>query len=110
MKHMFRIAPELKQMFSFKDIPDSELYDSQQLKKHGANNYKYIEQAVDGWGTPEVAEKLSKLGARHVTREVKMEHFAVVGEAMMTSLSEVFTDAFDDKTKELWTRVFTVIM
>ena len=45
-------------MFSFKDIPDSELYDSMKLKKHGVSVFKYIEQAVDGWGTPEVADKL----------------------------------------------------
>ena len=57
-------------MFSFKDIPDAELYDSQKLKKHGVNVFVYIEKAVDGWGTPEIADKLAKLGARHITRDV----------------------------------------
>ena len=107
---MFRIDPELKQMFSFKDIPDSELYDSMKLKKHGVSVFKYIEQAVDGWGTPEVEDKLQKLGSRHLPRDVKMEHFDVVGEALLTSLSDVFGEAFDAKTRDVWTRVYGVVV
>ena len=80
------------------------------LKKHGVSVYKYVEAAVDGWGTPEIAEKLQNLGARHLPKDVKLEHFDVVGEAILTSLSDVFGDAFDDKTRELWTRVYTVIV
>jgi hemoglobin-like flavoprotein len=109
-RHIFRIAPQTKEMFSFKDISDDDLYESKQLKKHGVNVFKYIEEAVDGWGTPEVAEKLQKLGARHLPRDVRIEHFDVVGEALLTSLSDVFGDDFDEKSRDVWTRVYGVIV
>ena len=39
-----------------------------------------------------------------------MEHFDVVGEALLTSLSDVFGEAFDDKTRDVWTRVYGVVV
>ena len=39
-----------------------------------------------------------------------MEHFDVVGEALLTSLSDVFGEAFNAKTRDVWTRVYGVVV
>ena len=48
-RNIFQIAPEALQLFSFKDEPD--LYESNKLKKHGANVMKAVNNAVENLGT-----------------------------------------------------------
>ena len=78
-RHIFEIAPEALQMFSFKDEPD--LYESPKLKKHGVNVIKMVDSALADFAG--YKDKLEKLGTRHVPRGVEIPHYEVVGQAFI---------------------------
>ena len=64
-KHVFTIAPEALQLFSFKGEPN--LYESNGLKKHALNVMKNVGKAVEGLNDLQnLVPKLNSLGKRHV--------------------------------------------
>jgi hypothetical protein len=64
-KHVFKIAPEALQLFSFKDEPD--VYESDGFKKHAMNVMKHVGIAVEGLNDLEkLVPVLKNLGKRHV--------------------------------------------
>ena len=64
-KHVFKIAPEALQLFSFKDEPD--VYESNGFKKHAKNVMTHVGKAVEGLNDLEkLVPVLKNLGKRHV--------------------------------------------
>lgn len=49
------------------------------------------------------------LGKRHVKYNVKDEHYATVGEALIWTLEQGLGDKFTDDVKEAWTTVYTTL-
>lgn len=57
----------------------------------------------------ELTDTLEQLGARHVGYGVKTEHYATVGEALLSMLSSVLGKDFDPQTRQTWTALYQVI-
>lgn len=52
---------------------------------------------------------LQDLGARHVTYDVIPEHYPIVGEALIATLTAALGDAFTDDVKSQWLHIADVI-
>ena len=52
---------------------------------------------------------LTSLGTKHVGYGVVPEHYAVVGEALIATLSDALGDAFDAETKAAWVAVYGIV-
>ena len=93
-------------MFSFKDEPD--LYESKKLKKHGKGVIMHVDAALkDFEGTK---EKLVNLGNRHLTKDVKPEHYDAVGQAFVNTLSDALGDDLTDELKGDWVTVYGMMI
>ena len=106
-RHIFTIAPGALEMFSFKDEPD--LYTSPKLIKHGQNVMGYVNKAVARLGQEpdhNAEDSLAKLGKRHEKRGVQIPHYAVVGQALIMTLTDGLGDAFIDDLKTLWVELY----
>jgi ABC-type glucose/galactose transport system permease subunit len=130
-KHIFRIAPQALPLFSFGRVEGAEvndaLFEDEALKAHatkvvatvatcarikisGAHAGTQVATAV-GMLTKldELVPILTSLGTKHVGYGVVPEHYAVVGEALIATLSDALGDAFDAETKEAWIAVYGIV-
>ena len=57
----------------------------------------------------ELVPILTSLGTKHVGYGVVPEHYAVVGEALIATLSDALGDAFDAETKAAWVAVYGIV-
>jgi hemoglobin-like flavoprotein len=46
---------------------------------------------------------LKELGTRHVSYDVKFEHYPIVGQALLDTLEKALGDDFSPEVKEAWT-------
>jgi hemoglobin-like flavoprotein len=66
--------------------------------------------AVRGLNQPEkIIPAVQSLGRKHVGYGVQPAHYAVVGEALLWTLSQGLGDAFSPETDEAWTAAFTLL-
>jgi hemoglobin-like flavoprotein len=69
-----------------------------------------LKTAVDGLGSlDEVAPFLVRLGARHVRYGVTLEHFDVVGAALLWTLEQGLGELFTPPVREAWGAAWNVI-
>ena len=107
-KHVFKIAPEALQLFSFKNEPN--VYESKGFKKHALNVMRHVGKAVGGLNDLEkLVPVLKNLGKRHVGYGVKKEHYPVIGQALIMTLKEGLKDSWDDELEKAWVDVFTIV-
>ena len=57
----------------------------------------------------ELTPVVKGLGKRHVGYNVKDEHYATVGEALIWTLGQGLGDKFTEEVKEAWTIVYTTL-
>ncbi len=57
----------------------------------------------------ELTETLEELGARHVAYGVKPEHYATVGEALLSMLAAVVGKDFNAEARKAWTDLYGFI-
>lgn len=57
----------------------------------------------------ELTPVVKGLGKRHAGYNVKDEHYATVGEALIWTLEQGLGEAFTDEVKEAWTIVYTTL-
>ncbi len=97
-QRLFEIDPKLRPLFK----TDIELQ-AAKLMDMLASALSLLEK------TDELNETLEELGARHVGYGVKSEHYATVGEALLTMLSRVLGKDFDPPTRQAWTSLYQLI-
>ena len=113
-KHIFRIAPQALPLFSFGRVEGAEvndaLFEQEDLKAHATKVVATVATAV-GMLTKldELVPILTSLGTKHVCYGVVPEHYAVVGEALIATLSDALGDAFDAETKSAWVAVYGIV-
>ncbi|KAK2715420.1 uncharacterized protein LOC136043866 [Artemia franciscana] len=87
---VFAAKPEYKNLFvEFRNIPASELANSERLLYHGGRVLASIDEVISEIDSPDsAAKKLVALGERHITRGTVRRHF------------EAFSYAFIDELKQ----------
>lgn len=53
-----------------------------------------------------VADALTSLGERHANYNVKVEHYAMVADALLASLAKIMGDRWTPELKEAWTELY----
>jgi nitric oxide dioxygenase len=111
---IFAIEPAAQDLFKFaKDFEprSEELFASPRLIKHGKGVIKTVNTAVGMLG-PDLAPLvgvLQALGKRHAKYGVAEEHFPLVGQALIETLTAAMGDAFTDEVKAAWVEIYGVI-
>ena len=107
-KNIFTIAPSALELFSFKDVPD--LYESPQLKNHGRIVVETVGRAVGGlYDLEQLIPVLRTLGSQHIMRSVLPEHYPVVRDALIQTLSGALGDKWNDEVEIAWATAYKVI-
>ena len=95
---LFELDPSLRPMFKG------------DITEQGKKLMTMIGAAVRGLDDlGELTPVVKGLGKRHVGYNVKDEHYATVGEALIWTLGQGLGDAFTDEVKEAWTIVYTTL-
>lgn len=89
--HLFRLYPQVRPLF-----PDDISGQSMKLMQT-------IGFAVSHLNAPDILRPVvAALGARHTGYGVQPEHYALVGEALLTTLEEILGSSFTPEVKEAW--------
>jgi nitric oxide dioxygenase len=84
-KNIFTIAPGALQLFSFRDTKN--LYENPKFKTHVKKVVNTVGVAVEMLeNLDELVPILQQQGKNHVPREVKPEHYPIVGQALLDTL------------------------
>lgn len=92
---LFALDPALKPMF-----PD----DLAEQKKKLMTTLNTVVTSLDN--LPAVLPAVQALGKKHVGYGVKPEHYATVGEALLSTLDAGLGRAFTPEVKEAWTEAY----
>lgn len=95
---LFRIAPETRAMFA----PDIEAQTEKTMLALGAIVAQL--HRVDA-----LRPMVGELAIRHVAYGVRAEHYPLVGDALLTTIRQVFGDALDPEVYEAWRRGYAEI-
>jgi hemoglobin-like flavoprotein len=110
-RKIFTLAPQVHGMFPFaKDFEpmSDELFASERFKRHARGVVITIEKVVIALGPdldPHI-NTLHELGKRHGSYGALPAHYAIVGRALIETLSEALGGQFTDELKASWTRVY----
>lgn len=95
---LFELDPSLRPMFKG------------DITEQGKKLMTMIGAAVRGLDDlGELTPVVKGLGKRHVGYNVKDEHYATVGEALIWTLEQGLGDMFTDDVKEAWSVVYTTL-
>lgn len=95
---LFELDPELRPMFKG------------DMKEQGRKLMAMIEAAVNGLDNlGELTPAVEGLGRRHVTYNVKDEHYETVGAALIWTLEKGLGEAFTEDVKQAWVVVYTTL-
>jgi len=93
---LFRIAPETERLFQ------------SDMQVQGLKLTETLDFIVDHLEEPDVLLPAARdLAIRHVSYGVAKEHYAFVGQALITSMASMMGSAFDDKAEAAWTAAYT---
>jgi len=108
MKNIFTIAPEALQLYSFKDVEN--LYESPELKRHYTKLINSLDGAIGLLSDKKELDKtLNSLGFRHFSYGVKVDHYDVVGKALMQALTTGLGKKMTPEATEAWTEAYKYI-
>lgn len=96
---LFKIAPEVKPMFTKRSMPA-------QYEKL-LDMLSYIIQHVDQLDT--IAEDIAGLAKRHVAYGVKVEHYQAVGAALLWSMGQGFGKYWEEEFTIAWNEIYSLI-
>lgn len=97
-KKLFSLAPELRQLFKGDIHSQSQkLVSLITFAVHKLNSFN------------DIVSDVSALGARHKGYRVKPEHFPIVGEALLWTLSQGLGSQWNEETEKAWAAVFNTL-
>ncbi len=113
-RKIFTFAPQVHGMFRFaKDFEpmSEELFASERFKEHARGVVRTIGKAVSMLGPDldPLIKILHDLGRLHGRYGALPAHYAVVGRALIETLSEVLGDQFTNELKTSWARVYDIV-
>lgn len=95
---LFELDPMLRPMFRG------------DIKQQGQKLMTMLALAVRGLSQPEtIVDAVQRLGQRHAGYGVQAQHYATVGEALLSTLAEVFGPAFTDEVRAAWTAAYSLL-
>lgn len=95
---LFEVAPYARHMFKG------------DMRKQGAMLMSTLGLAVGSLNDlDKIIPAVQALGRRHAGYGVKMEHFAVVGGALLWTLEQAFGSAFTPELKAAWTEAYLLL-
>jgi len=95
---LFEIAPQLRRMFP----PD--------LREQKIKLMAMLAAAVGGLDDLNaLVPKVKALGARHADYGVTVNHYAIVGDALMWTLDRGLGEAFTSDVRSAWAKVYGVL-
>jgi len=107
-KHIFELAPEALQLFSFKD--EKSVYESKRLKSHAVKVVTTVGVAVDGLNKlDELVPVLKELGLKHVGFGVQPAHYEVVGKALMMTLKAGLLTDLTPAHEAAWQKCYKIL-
>ena len=85
---------------------EDEMRNSPQLKSHGNNVFEAINAAMNSLDKPESLNKLLyELGSRHHTYGARIEHFPIIIEALLETMSETLGSSFTLEHLSAWEKI-----
>ena len=109
-KRIFEIAPGALELFSFKDLPADQLYESPRLKSHALKVMQTVGVAVKMLDdVPNLLPVLEGLGKKHVAYGVLPAHYPIVGQALLDTLALGLGEAFTPALKAAWAEIYGVV-
>lgn len=95
---LFELDPSLKPLFKG------------DIKSQGRKLMNMLGTAVKGLDDPKILmPAVHNLGKRHVGYGVKSEHYAIVGEALLSTLEIGLSDNWNSELRAAWISVYTVL-
>jgi hemoglobin-like flavoprotein len=95
---LFELDPSLRHMFR------------SDMKEQGRKLMQMLSVAVHALDNLEgIIPAVQALGKRHVGYGVTMEHYAIVGDALLWTLEQGLGEAFTAEVKEAWTEVYGLL-
>lgn len=105
---LFEIAPELQKLFPFDG--EAVTADNELLKRHGIQVMESIDAAIGMLDNPEeLKETLIDLGIVHHMKDVQVDSFAPVGQALIYTLQTGLGDKFTEEVKAAWLKLYAVV-
>ena len=94
----------------FKKYPQAApLFDKVDMEQQRKALAGSLAKVIDNLEDPSfISPLLQKLGARHVAYGTQPEHFAWVGEALLSTLAYYFEAQWTEEMKEEWTKLYTI--
>jgi hypothetical protein len=109
---IFTIAPGASALFKFGGDITDETYKSELFLKHARGVIGMVDVALELLAKNDMetlVAALKDLGAKHVSYDVKFEHYPIVGQALLNTLEKALGDDFTPEVKEAWGGVYGVI-
>ncbi|KAL9952372.1 hypothetical protein ACROYT_G039622 [Oculina patagonica] len=110
---LFKENPEVLQLFSFRDVDNSDedaMRTDTRLKRQGLVTMQHVDLAVASLNDlGSIVPALKDLGARHTMYKVEEHHFAPVGAALLDTLDKGLGEKFTTEVKEAWTVVYGIV-
>ena len=110
--HIFKMCPEAKQLFPFRNTTDEDLLKHPQFRSHGLRFMKVIGVAIDNLDTLDMVliPSLTHLGKTHTKiNGFCVEQFVLFMEAMDVVWGEVLGAPYSGELRETWVRMFSLI-
>jgi hemoglobin-like flavoprotein len=113
-QHVLPIADAAGMMFYeriFTLAPDARALFGDDISSQARRTMAAVKTVVDGLDSLDaVAPFLIRLGARHVRYGVQVEHFDVVGAALMWTLEQGLGELFTPEVCDAWAAAWTIIV
>jgi len=107
-KHIFELAPEALQLFSFKD--EKNVYESERLKSHAVKVVTTVGVAVDGLNKlGELVPVLKGLGLKHIGYGIQPAHYEVVGKALIMTLKAGLHTDLTPAHEAAWQKCYKIL-
>jgi hemoglobin-like flavoprotein len=111
---IFEIAPAAKGLFNFTEgfaEDDDALYENPDFLEHARTVVRMLDATVNmlGPALQPVSNTLEDLGQRHVAYGVLPAHYAVVGEALLSTLEAALGEAWTATVREGWSGIYSFV-
>lgn len=107
-RNIFKIAPTVILLFPFKDEP--KIYQSDSFKAHALKAISAVDMAVKSLDDLEsLMPKLKNLGRIHAKKGVKVEHYPVVGDALITTMRVGLKKSWTPEIEKAWESIYQII-
>lgn len=111
---IFEIAPAAKALFNFTEgyaEDDDAFYENPDFLEHARTVVRMLDATVNMLGPDlePVSHTLEDLGQRHIAYGVLPAHYAVVGEALLSTLEAAVGDAWTATVREGWSEIYSFV-